>query len=225
MNKEEFVGAIAASMSNKTSSIQVDDDLNPINSSAEAEAERVEEMRQKVDDDAFIINIPMITGRVYKIDAREVNWAELGTPESQKNLEQNEGIIRSMVAALITADFADPKTENMVKDFDESVMNLFANFGIQDPGYDEMEQKTMARPYVMLLGKCFDALTLINVIAHNTAMHGLAQQVFGIAKDFDEITNLNEITDMDNAAEGIITEDRTAFGEFDDHDVSGLVSD
>ena len=111
MNHEEFVAGIAASMGGTTPK--------------EMEEERVEELRAKQDDEMFIINIPMITGRVYKVDSRQVNWAEMGKPESQANLEQNEGIIRGMVHHLITADFSDPKTDDMIKDFDESVMNLF----------------------------------------------------------------------------------------------------
>lgn len=192
--------------------------------------EKFEEMEHAYDeerkeDDAFIINIPMITGRVFKVDAREVNWDQIGTPESQANLENNEGVIRAMVHALVTADFTDPKTENMIKDFDESIMNLFSNFGIGDPGYGELSQKTMVKPYILLLGKCFDALTLINVIAHNTAMHGLATQVFGITDSFKEVADLNDITDMDNSTDGLITEDRASFGGVDDHDESGLVTE
>lgn len=217
MDHKDFVNSIAGSMAMAGG--------NP--TPKDLEEERVAEMRgEKLnDDDAFIINIPMITGRVYKVDAREVNWDALGTPESQANLENNEGVIRAMVHALVTADFTDPKTENMIKDFDESIMNLFSNFGIGDPGYGELSQKTMVKPYILLLGKCFDALTLINVIAHNTAMHGLATQVFGAAHSFDEVANLNDITEMDNSTDGLISEDRASFGGIDDHDVSGLVTD
>ena len=217
MDHKDFVNSIAGSMAMAGG--------NP--TPKDLEEERVAEMREEKlnNDDAFIINIPMITGRVYKVDAREVNWDALGTPESQANLENNEGVIRAMVHALVTADFTDPKTENMIKDFDESIMNLFSNFGIGDPGYGELSQKTMVKPYILLLGKCFDALTLINVIAHNTAMHGLATQVFGAAHSFDEVANLNDITEMDNSTDGLISEDRASFGGIDDHDVSGLVTD
>ena len=217
MDHKDFVNSIAGSMAMAGG--------NP--TPKDLEGERVAEMREEKlnDDDAFIINIPMITGRVYKVDAREVNWDALGTPESQANLENNEGVIRAMVHALVTADFTDPKTENMIKDFDESIMNLFSNFGIGDPGYNELSQKTMVKPYILLLGKCFDALTLINVIAHNTAMHGLATQVFGAVHSFDEVANLNDITEMDNSTDGLISKDRTAFGSIDDHDVSGLVTE
>lgn len=218
MDHKDFVNSIAGSMAMAGGNNPTPKDL---------EGERVAEMRQEKvnDDEAFIINIPMITGRVYKVDAREVNWDALGTPESQANLENNEGVIRAMVHALVTADFTDPKTENMIKDFDESIMNLFSNFGIADPGYGELSQKTMVKPYILLLGKCFDALTLINVIAHNTAMHGLATQVFGAVHSFDEVANLNDITEMDNSTDGLISADRNAFGGIDDHDVSGLVTD
>lgn len=211
MNHEEFVAGIAASMGGTTPK--------------EMEEERVEELRAKQDDEMFTINIPMITGRVYKVDSRQVNWAEMGKPESQANLEQNEGIIRGMVHHLITADFSDPKTDDMIKDFDESVMNLFENFGIKDPGYEDLKNKCMVKPYILLLGKCFDALTLINVMAHNTAMHGLASHFFGMADEFKKIADLNDITDMDNSAGGLITEDRKTFEEMDDHDVSGLVTE
>lgn len=217
MDHKDFVNSIAGSMAMAGG--------NP--TPKDLEEERVAEMREEKlnNDDAFIINIPMITGRVYKVDAREVNWDQLGTPESQANLENNEGVIRAMVHALVTADFTDPKTENMIKDFDESIMNLFSNFGIGDPGYNELSQKTMVKPYILLLGKCFDALTLINVIAHNTAMHGLATQVFGAVHSFDEVADLNDITDMDNSTDGLISEDRASFGGIDDHDVSGLVTE
>lgn len=217
MDHKDFVNSIAGSMAMAGG--------NP--TPKDLEEERVAEKREEKlnNDDAFIINIPMITGRVYKVDAREVNWDQLGTPESQANLENNEGVIRAMVHALVTADFTDPKTENMIKDFDESIMNLFSNFGIGDPGYGELSQKTMVKPYILLLGKCFDALTLINVIAHNTAMHGLATQVFGAVHSFDEVADLNDITDMDNSTDGLISEDRASFGGIDDHDVSGLVTD
>lgn len=217
MDHKDFVNSIAGSMAMAGG--------NP--TPKDLEEERVAEKREEKlnNDDAFIINIPMITGRVYKVDAREVNWDALGTPESQANLENNEGVIRAMVHALVTADFTDPKTENMIKDFDESIMNLFSNFGIADPGYGELSQKTMVKPYILLLGKCFDALTLINVIAHNTAMRGLATQVFGAVHSFDEVADLNDITDMDNSTDGLISEDRASFGGIDDHDVSGLVTD
>ena len=217
MDHKDFVNSIAGSMAMAGG--------NP--TPKDLEGERVAEKREEKmnNDDAFIINIPMITGRVYKVDAREVNWDQLGTPESQANLENNEGVIRAMVHALVTADFTDPKTENMIKDFDESIMNLFSNFGIGDPGYGELSQKTMVKPYILLLGKCFDALTLINVIAHNTAMHGLATQVFGAVHSFDEVANLNDITEMDNSTDGLISEDRASFGGIDDHDVSGLVTE
>ena len=145
MDHKDFVNSIAGSMAMAGG--------NP--TPKDLEGERVAEMREEKlnDDDAFIINIPMITGRVYKVDAREVNWDALGTPGSQANLENNEGVIRAMVHALVTADFTDPKTENMIKDFDESIMNLFSNFGIGDPGYGELSQKTMVKPYILLLGK------------------------------------------------------------------------
>lgn len=219
MDRKDFVSAVAGSMAMAGG--------NP--TPKDLEEERVEEMRRREkvnDENVFIINIPMITGRVYKVDAREVNWDQLGTPESQANLENNEGVIRAMVHALVTADFTDPKTENMIKDFDESIMNLFSNFGIGDPGYGEFSQKTMVKPYILLLGKCFDALTLINVIAHNTAMHGLATQVFGAVHSFDEVANLNDITEMDNSADGLISADRHAFeGVPENHDISGLLGD
>lgn len=216
MDHKDFVNSIAGSMA-----MAGGNDPN----------EKFEEMEHAYDeerkeDDAFIINIPMITGRVFKVDARQVDWNALGTPESQANLENNEGVIRAMVHALVTADFTDPKTENMIKDFDESIMNLFSNFGIGDPGYGELSQKTMVKPYILLLGKCFDALTLINVIAHNTAMHGLATQVFGAADSFKEVADLNDITEMDNSTDGLISADRHAFeGVPEEHDVSGLLDD
>lgn len=215
MDHKDFVNSIAGSMAMAGGN-------DPNKKFEEMEHAYDEECKE---DDAFIINIPMITGRVFKVDARQVDWNALGTPESQANLENNEGVIRAMVHALVTADFTDPKTENMIKDFDESIMNLFSNFGIGDPGYNELSQKTMVKPYILLLGKCFDALTLINVIAHNTAMHGLATQVFGAVHSFDEVADLNDITDMDNSTDGLISEDRASFGGIDDHDVSGLVTD
>ena len=225
MNHKDLINAVAASMAmaggNEPNNLSTEDEPN----------EKFEEMEHAYDEerkeeDTFIINIPMITGRVFKVDSREVDWDALATPESQANLEQNEGTIRAMVHALVTADFTDPKTEHMIKDFDESIMNLFSNFGISDPGYDEMVRKIMVRPYILLLGKCFDALTLINVIAHNTAMHGLATQIFGITDSFSKVANLNDITEMDNSTDGLISEDRSAFEEIpESHDVSGLLDD
>jgi hypothetical protein len=222
MNRDDFIGAVAASMNNKPNNVFTDES-EPNEKFEEMEHAYDEERKE---DDAFIINIPMITGRVFKVDAREVNWDALGTPESQANLENNEGTIRAMVNALVTADFTSPETDKMIKDFDESIMNLFSNFGISDPGYGELSQKTMVKPYILLLGKCFDALTLINVIAHNTAMHGLATQIFGITDSFKEVANLNDITDMDNSTDGLISEDRNVFeGIPDNHDISGLIDD
>lgn len=226
MDRKDLIGAVAASMA-----MTGGNEPNNLFADESEPNEKFEEMEHAYDeerkeDEAFTINIPMITGRVYKVDARQVDWNALGTPESQANLENNEGTIRAMVHALVTADFTDPKTENMIKDFDESIMNLFSNFGIGDPGYGELSQKTMVKPYILLLGKCFDALTLINVIAHNTAMHGLATQVFGAAHSFDEVANLNDITEMDNSTDGLISADRHAFeGVPEDHDVSGLLGD
>ena len=90
--------------------------------------------------------------------------------------------------------------------------------------YDAYAQRL--RRYGILLGKCFDALTLINVIAHNTAMHGMATQIFGFSDKLNQIANLNDITEMDNSVNGLISEDRSAFeGSADDHDVSGLVTE
>lgn len=214
MNHRDLVDAVAASMAQTRSKNPTPKDM---------EEERVEELRQ--DSDMFTIQIPMITGRVFKVDARAVDWDQLGTPESQANLEQNEGIIRSMVHHLITADFTNPNTDKMLEDFDESLTNLFKNFGIEDCGYDDLQKKSMIKPYILLLGKCFDALTLINVIAHNVAIHGLATKIFGITDSFKEVADLNDITDMDNSTDGLISEDRAVFEGIDDHDVSGLVTE
>ena len=268
MDHKNLVEAVAASMAMTKSKNPTPEDL---------EEERVEESGQ--DPDMFTIQIPMVTGRVFKVDAREVNWDQIGTPESQANLEQNEGIIRSMVYNLITVDFTSKDYDKMIADFDESITNLFKNFGIEDCGYGELKKEMCSRydiltnvkrdmleacidtndtvpacdndaevskinehisetyctkyelyaermqKHALLLGKCFDALTLINVIAHNTAMHGLATQVFGITDSFKEVADLNDITDMDNSTDGLITEDRASFGGIDDHDVSGLVTE
>ena len=210
MNHKDLVEMAAAAMTMK---------------SAE-DAKNAEENDTEAKDDMFIISIPMISGRVFKVDARQIDWESLSTPESQANLEQNEGIIRGMVHHLVTADFTNPETDQMINDFDESITNLFTNFGIDDPGYGELQQKSMTKPYILLLGKCFDALTLISVISHNVAMHGLATKIFGITDSFKDIADLNDITEMDNSAEGLITEDRHAFeGIEDTHDVSGLLGD
>lgn len=217
MNHKDFVGAVAASMGNTNAN------NNP--TPKELEEERVAELRQQPEDsEAYEIRIPLITGKTIKIDSREVNWDMFGTPENMSTLEQNEGLIRRMVHSLITADFSDPDTDEMLKVFDEGLTNLFTNFGIEDPGYEEMEKTIMVKPYVLLLGKCFDALTLINVIAHNTTMHNFATQVFGIANQFDAVANLNDITEMDNAVNGLITEDRSTYDTgVDDHLAAGLV--
>ena len=231
MNHKNLIEAVAASMAMaKSMNAAGVNDPNSLSTNDNEPNEKFEEMehaydKERKEDDTFIINIPMITGRVFKVDAREVNWDQLGTPESQANLETNEGIIRGMVYHLVTADFTNPDTDKMLADFDESITNLFKNFGIEDCGYGELQQKSMVKPYILLLGKCFDALTLINVIAHNTAMHGLATQVFGIADSFKEVADLNDITDMDNSTDGLISEDRAAFDGVDDHDVSGLLEE
>ena len=273
MDHKDFVNSIAGSMAMAGG--------NP--TPKDLEEERVDEMRRQEkpnDDDVFTINIPMITGRVFKVDARQVDWNALGTPESQANLENNEGTIRAMVHHLITVDFTSEDYDKMVADFDESLTNLFKNFGIEDCGYGELEKNMCSRfdiltnvkrdmleacidtndtvpacdnddevfkinehisetyctkyelyaerlhKHTLLLGKCFDALTLINVIAHNTAMHGLATQVFGAADSFKEVADLNDITEMDNSTDGLISADRHAFeGVPEDHDVSGLLDD
>lgn len=277
MNHRDLLDAVAASMAAKQQ--------NKAPTPAEVEEERVEELRRNEDaDDMFTINIPMVTGRVYKVDARQINWEDLNSPEAQANLEQNEGAVRGMVNALATIDFTNPETDKMIADFDESIMNLFSNFGIEDPGYDELakdapslynittvakrdmleacvdtndaipatdnddevfkiseyisehycdkyeEYNQRLRRYSILLGKCFDALTLINVIAHNTAMHGLATQVFGFTDSLNQVANLNDITEMDNSVEGLISEDRSIYNERipgmpDDHVASGLITE
>lgn len=219
MDHKDFVGAVAASMGNAN--------VNSNPTPKELEEERIAELRQQPEDsEAYEIRIPLITGKTIKIDSREVNWDMFGTPENLSTLEQNEGLIRGMVHSLITADFSDPKTDEMIKDFEDGLTNLFTNFGIEDPGYEEMKKTIMVKPYVLLLGKCFDAITLINVLAHNTVMHNFATQVFGITNQFDQVANLNDITEMDNSAEGLISADRRAFeGVPEDHDVSGLLGD
>lgn len=219
MNHNEFMEAVESSKATEDNQIEN-------NTPEEMNGECSCHHHHHEDPDMFTIRIPMITGRVFKVDARQVDWDAMGTPESQANLEQNEGIIRSMVHSLITADFSDPKIDEMIKDFDESINNLFSNFGIDDPGYNELQKNIMVKPYVLLLGKCFDALTLINVIAHNTAMHSLATQVFGITDEFKHVANLNDITEMDNSVDGLISEDRHAFeGVSDEHNASGLLGD
>lgn len=255
------------------------DHKNLVEAVAASMATTKNENKEQDSAEMFEIQIPFITGRLIKVDARQVDWSQLGTPESQAMLEQNEGIVRGMVHHLVTADFTDPKTDKMIAEFDESITNLFNNFGIEDCGYGELEKNMCSRydiftnvkrdmleacidtndtvpacgnddevskinehisetyctkyelyaerlrKYALLLGKCFDALTLINVIAHNTAMHGLATQIFGITDSFKEVANLNDITDMDNSTNGLISEDRAAFDGIDDHDVSGLITE
>lgn len=280
MNHKDLLDAVAASMAARK---------NDIPTPKEMEEERVEGITEAVKSDEdiemFTINIPMITGRVYKVDAREINWDEFDKPEIQKQLEDNEGTIRAMVHALIVSDPTNPETDEMVKDFDESLMNLFSNFGIPEPGYDDLMNEMDGRIYTLiatakkdmleacvdtndnipecdnddeiakisnyisenyydkyqaytkritrynlLLGKCFDALTLINVIAHNAAMHGLATQVFGFTDSLAKVANLNDITEMDNSVDGLITEDRSIYngripGMPDDHVASGLITE
>jgi hypothetical protein len=232
MNKDDFISAVAASMNNKPNDLSTD---------ADEPNEKFEEMERAYDeerkeDDTFIIKIPTVTGRVFNVDAREVDWNALGSPEHSAQLEANESVIRGMAHEMLKVDFSDPKSEQMLSDFNESLDNLFENFGI-DPGYNEFASKMMVKPYILLFGKIIDALTLITVMEHNTAMHGLATQVFGFSSQLEQVANLNDIADMDNSADGLISAGRAkydvenayestlkSFGP-DDHQFSGLITE
>ena len=109
MNHRDLVDAVAASMAQARAQKSIETNNDEPNEKFEEMEHMGDEMRKE--DDSFIIHIPMVTGRVFKVDARAVDWDQLGTPESQANLEQNEGIIRSMVYHLITADFTNPDTD------------------------------------------------------------------------------------------------------------------
>jgi hypothetical protein len=213
MDHKSLVEAVAASMSNSKAQ-----EPTP----AEAEAERVEELRE--DPEMFKISIKLITGEEIVMDARKVNWDELSTPEYKYQLDVNENTIRGMVYNLMTLDFTDPKMENYPKECDDSIMEYLHNFGV-DPNYDKISEHSMVKPYVLTIGKCFDVMNIIHTIQTHIEVHDIATKIFGIADSFKDVANLNDIADMNNSADNIIVEDRMAFDNIDDHDYSGLVSE
>lgn len=265
-NHKDLVGAVSASMANRNEMRKGQVENNPVENN-------------ETDDELFMIHVPLITGRQFNVDARKIDWSQYDSPEAYAALKENEMIIRGMMHTLVTTDFSDPASDKIMDNYDESIMNFFANFGIEDPGYDVLEKNMISRydiitnvkndmfeacidtndtipecdnddevfkiheyisktyhtkyedyeikmkRYNILLGKCFDALTLISVISHNVEMHLLTSKIFGITSALSNVSNLNDITEMDNSANGLISEDRAMFDGIDDHDVSGLVSE
>lgn len=226
MNREEFMSNMAGSMAAKEESMKAAVNEEPMTT------------EQEEDESIYLIQIPCVSGRVYKVDVRSVDWSNLGTEENMQQIESNESIIRGIAHYLMTEAYFSEDNEKEMNDFDESLTELFTSFGI-DPGYNEIKGVEEMDRRLLLLGKCFDAITLISVIAHNVGMHNLAtqfQQIFAINSDIENIANINDLTEMDNAVEGIITEDRETYDKgteildhiidtYDDHDVSGLVSE
>lgn len=219
MNHKDLINAVASSMADKeemVKDIKENENVKPVSAPSQNEEEEL-----------FIIPFPFSTGRGFKVDSRSIDWSIFDSEENRVALEENENSIRNMVYDLITADFTKPETELMLKNYDEGLDKLFQSFGIEDPGYSELSQKMQVKPYILLFAKCFDALSMINTISHNASLHRFATQVFSFSKDLKDVADLNDITEMDNSVEGLISEDRESFEptNIDDHDVSGLVSE
>ena len=218
MNHKDLINAVASSMAGKeemVKDIKENENVEAVSTPSQSEEE------------LFIIPFRFSTGRGFKVDSRSIDWSIFDSEENRVALEENENSIRNMVYDLITADFTKPETELMLKNYDEGLDKLFQSFGIEDPGYNELSQKMQVKPYILLFAKCFDALSMINTISHNASLHRFATQVFSFSKDLKDVADLNDITEMDNSVEGLISEDRESFepANIDDHDVSGLVSE
>lgn len=147
------------------------------------------------DDEAFQVKIPMMTGRVFTIDARNVDWSALSSHKAE--LEANEATVREMVYVLVTLDFmGDPEESNdKIKEISESLDSLFSGFGI-DPGYETLQ--VQVQPYIICLAKCFDALTLIKEMAHHTEIHNLAEQIFSIGETMEKLDSTELMESLKN---------------------------
>lgn len=173
--------------------------------------------------DADTLNIPFITGRVYKIPITAIDWDTLAQQAPQ--LDASEYKIRSMVNDILTADRSDiNKFAEMMQAYNESVDTLLKSFEL-DPGYNEMDSKV--EPYVFTLGKMFDALTLIVALKGHLAIHNIASALFAINDQTTAMNDLSDMNEIDKSSNGLISEDRTNFMASipDDHDVSGLISE
>ena len=208
MDHEKFVEAVAASMESKQEAI------NPTMTNEEAS------------DALFLIEVPLTTGYIYPIDIRRYKWEEMCTPENKKNIEANKKQIRDIVRALVTLDFTDPQSDELVKSCTECLMDFFKGFGI-DPHYDELQKDMMVKPYIILFAMCTDAMEIMHATDLAIARYELSSEKFAeIINQIQGVTNLNDITDMDNSLEGLISEDRINYGGIpDDHDVSGLLEE
>lgn len=147
------------------------------------------------DDEAFQVKIPMMTGRVFTVDARNVDWAALSSHKAE--LEANEATVREMVYVLVTLDFmGDPEVSDAkVEEISESLDSLFSGFGI-DPGYETLQ--VQVKPYIICLAKCFDALTLIKEMAHHTEIHNLAEQIFSIGETMEKLDSTELMESLKN---------------------------
>lgn len=173
--------------------------------------------------DADTLNIPFITGRVYKIPITAIDWDTLAQQAPQ--LDASEYKIRSMVNDILTADRSDiNKFAEMMQTYNESVDTLLKSFEL-DPGYNEMDSKV--EPYVFTLGKMFDALTLIVALKGHLAIHNIASALFAINDQTTAMNDLSDMNEIDKSSNGLISEDRANFMASipDDHDVSGLISE
>ena len=173
--------------------------------------------------DADTLNIPFITGRVYKIPITAIDWDTLAQQAPQ--LDASEYKIRSMVNDILTADRSDiNKFAEMMQAYNESVDTLLKSFEL-DPGYNEMDSKV--EPYVFTLGKMFDALTLIVALKGHLAIHNIASALFAINDQTAAMNDLSDMNEIDKSSNGLISEDRANFMASipDDHDVSGLISE
>lgn len=212
MDHEKFVEAMASSMSARQEEIKPSMEI----------PSDTPDMKQ-----VFEIELPMVSGFIYKMDTREYKWDLMTTPENKAGLKSNQEMVRNIVATLVTLDFSDPKSEEVLAIANNALDSLFKGFGI-DPRYDVFEGKMMTKgDYVLTYAKCVDALTLLHTTEICIARYELSKERFNeISETIKNVANLNDITEMDNSLDGLLTEDRINYGGIpDDHDVSGLLDD
>lgn len=212
MDHERFVEAMASSMSARQEEIKPSMEI----------PSDTPDMKS-----VFEIQIPMVSGFIYKMDTREYKWDLMATPENKAGLKSNQEMVRNIVGNLVTMDFSDPKSEEMLAVANNALDSLFKGFGI-DPRYDVFEGQMMGKKdYVLTYAKCVDALTLLHTAEICIARYELSKERFSeISEAIKGVANLNDITEMDNSLDGLLTEDRVNYGGIpDDHDVSGLLDD
>lgn len=221
MDHEKFVEAMASSMSTRQ------DQIRP---SMEIPSETPDPQANELQK-TFEVVIPMVSGCMpdgcnYRIDTRDYRWDLMATPENKEGLKTNQAMVRSIVASLVTLDFSDPKAEEVINMCDDALESLFKGFGI-NPNYDVLTKNMMVKPYILLFAKCVDALAILNTAEICIARYELSKERFDeISETIKNVANLNDITEMDNSLDGLLTEDRINYGGIpDDHDVSGLLEE